>query len=86
MNLHAVVENENANWGFDVQRTVYKRIDHILGQALVGYFQLAKRIKLFLNLYFPKITGKEIHDSVEPYSQQASAKLRNISEELFDMG
>ena len=64
VNLHTIVENENANRGFHVQRTVYKAVSRELNQTGVRYFQLSDTVEFFSHLHIMQITSEEIHDSV----------------------
>ena len=51
VNLNTIVENENANRGFHVQRAMYKAVYRELNQACVRYFQLDSYVcSLFLFL------------------------------------
>ena len=64
VNLNTIVENENANRGFHVQRAMYKAVYSELNQACVRYFQLSHTVEFFSHLHIMQITSEEIHDSV----------------------
>ena len=64
MNLHTIVENENANRGFHVQRTMYKAVYREFNQTGVRYFQLTYAIEFISHLHIMQVTSEEIHDSV----------------------
>ena len=64
MNLNTIVENENANRGFHVQRTMYKAVYRELNQARVRYFQLSHAVEFISHLHIMQIASEEIHDRV----------------------
>ena len=64
VNLNTIVENENANRGFHVQRAMYKAVYSELNQACVRYFQLSHTVEFISYLHVMQITSEEIHDSV----------------------
>ena len=64
VNLHTIVENENANRGLHVQRTVYKAVYCKLNQACIRYFQLTHAVEFISHLHIMQITSEEIHDRV----------------------
>ena len=64
VNLNTIVENENANRGFYVQRAMYKAVYRELNQACVRYFQLTHAVEFFSHLHIMQITSEEIHDRV----------------------
>src|SRR5574344_279334 len=45
VNLNTIVENENANRGFHVQRAMYKAVYSELNQTGVRYFQLTHAVE-----------------------------------------
>ena len=51
MNLNTIVENENANRGFHVQRAMYKAVYCKLNQACVRYFQLTHAVEFISHLH-----------------------------------
>ena len=64
VNLHTIVENENANRGLHVQRTVYKAVYSELNQTGIRYFQLTHAVEFIFHLHIMQITSEEIHDRV----------------------
>jgi len=64
VNLNTIVENENANRGFHVQRAMYKAIYCELNQTGIRYFQLTHAVEFISHLHIMQITSEEIHDSV----------------------
>ena len=64
MNLNTIVENENANRGFHVQRAMYKAVYSKLNQACIRYFQLTHAVEFISHLHIMQITSEEIHDRV----------------------
>ena len=64
VNLNTIVENENANRGFHVQRAMYKAVYSELNQACVRYFQLSHTVEFFSHLHIMQITSEEIHDRI----------------------
>jgi len=64
VNLNTIVENENSNRGFHVQRTMYKAVYSELNQACVRYFQLTHAVEFISYLHIMQITSEEIHDSI----------------------
>lgn len=63
MNLNTIVENENANRSFHVQRAMHKAVYRELNQACVRYFQLTHAVEFISHLHIMQITSEEIHDS-----------------------
>ena len=51
VNLHTIIENENANRGLHVQRTVYKAVYRELNQTGVRYFQLTHAVEFISHLH-----------------------------------
>ena len=64
MNLNTIVENENANRGFHVQRTMYKAVYRELNQTGVRYFQLTHAVEFISHLHIMQVTSEEIHNSI----------------------
>ena len=64
VNLNTIIENENANRGFHVQRAMHKAVYRELNQAGIRYFQLSHTVEFFSHLHIMQITSEEIHDRV----------------------
>ena len=71
VDLHSVVEYEDANRSFPVQRTVDQGINGELDEGRIGYLQLAQRIELWLHLHIAQIASEEGHNGVELMQQTA---------------